>query len=66
MIDIQQYHWIWYLFGFMISPRITLMVIVSLYTNLPLWGKVGFWILAILGDMNSCKKYSPSQCKGDS
>jgi len=65
MLDVQQYHWVWYLLGFMVAPRMTLMVIVSLHTNLPLWGKIGFWTLAVLGDMSSCKKYHVPRCKVD-
>jgi len=31
MINITQYHWIWYLLGFMIAPRLTFMIWLSLY-----------------------------------
>ena len=55
MIDIYQYHWVWYVLGLACVPRITLMIIVSLYTNLPLWGKILLWIIAVLGDLKQCK-----------
>lgn len=50
MIDISQYHWIWYLLGFIFAPRLTVMIWLSVYfskvISLPLL--VIGWIIVVL------------------
>lgn len=31
MINIDHYHWVWYLIGFILSPRLTIMIWISIY-----------------------------------
>ena len=51
MIDLNLYHWVWYLFGFVACPKLTIMVFVSLYFKdyLPLPLFIIGWGLAIVG-----------------
>lgn len=50
MIDIWQYHWFWYLLGFICCPKITFMILLSLHVKgIPLPLMVIGWIFAILG-----------------
>ena len=44
-----QYHWVWYLIGFIFVPRLTIMIWISLYfaNVLPLPLFIIGWILAI-------------------
>ena len=54
MIDITQYHWIWYLIGFATCPRLTIMIFISIYFKsvLPLPLFIIGWALAVVG---TCK-----------
>lgn len=50
---IEHYHWVWYLIGFMICPRITFMVLISTYCPfIPIPLRIGGWIYAILSDIH--------------
>lgn len=50
MIDIFHYHWIWYLIGFIMSPKLTIMIWLSIYFKnvIPLPLFIIGWVLAIL------------------
>lgn len=49
MIEITNYHWFWYLLGFIFVPRLTIMIWVSIYfaNVIPLPLLIIGWILAI-------------------
>lgn len=49
MIDIYLYHWIWYFIGFVFAPRLTVMILVTIYFRnvLPISFLIWGWILAI-------------------
>ena len=51
MLNITQYHWIWYLIGFITCPKLTIMIFISLYFKnyIPLPLFVIGWVLAIKG-----------------
>lgn len=51
MIDLNLYHWVWYLVGFIFSPKLTVMIFISLYLKdyLPLPLFIIGWVFAILG-----------------
>ena len=51
MIEIINYHWIWYLLGFIFCPKLTIMIFVSLYFKsiLPTPLFVIGWVLALIG-----------------
>ena len=40
---LHDYHWIWYIIGFTITPRLTLAIIVSVYAPVALWLKLCMW-----------------------
>lgn len=50
MIDISHYHWVWYLLGFTICPKLTFMIWLSIYfpNILPLPLFVVGWVLAVI------------------
>ena len=50
MFDINIYHWVWYLLGFMINPKLTIMIWLSLYffNVLPLPLFIIGWVIAII------------------
>jgi len=50
MINIINYHWVWYLLGFIFAPRLTFMIWLSIYfrTILPMPLYIIGWILAII------------------
>lgn len=54
MIEITNYHWIWYLVGFLFCPKLTVMIFISLYFRniLPIPLFVIGWIFAIVGLVN--------------
>ena len=48
---IKDFHWIWYGLGFLVTPRLTIMIVLSLYAkslNIPLSLMIIGWIVAIL------------------
>lgn len=47
MIDLLQFHWVWYLVGWMFLRRTTIMIAICLYTNLPTWVKILFMCFAV-------------------
>ena len=51
MMDISQYHWVWYLLGFIFVPRLTIMIWLSIYFAriIPLPLLIIGWIIAVLG-----------------
>jgi len=51
MIDINAYHWVWYLLGFRFCPKLTIMIWMSIYFKniIPLPLFIIGWIIAILG-----------------
>jgi hypothetical protein len=49
-MDIFKYHWIWYLIGIMNMPRLTLMIFVDIYLNIPLIAKIIFTLWAGMED----------------
>jgi len=44
---IEHYHWFWYLLGFMFVPRLTFMILVTIYFReiIPTWLFVIGWIV---------------------
>jgi len=50
MIDINLYHWIWYLLGFLYAPKLTVMIWISIYfkSYIPLPLFVIGWIIAVI------------------
>ncbi len=49
---IDTYHWVWYLIGFLFVPRLTFMVLLSLYVeNIPLPLMIIGWIIALMPTM---------------
>ena len=53
---INQYHWFWYLFGLAFAPRLTFMILISIYFSniVPLPLMIIGWIFA-LGDLGGRK-----------
>ena len=50
MIDINLYHWIWYCWGFLFAPRLTIMIGLSLHVpGIPLPFMILGWIVAFPG-----------------
>lgn len=51
MIDLNLYHWFWYLLGFIACPKLTIMIFISLYfmDYLPLPLFIIGWVFAIIG-----------------
>ncbi len=49
-MDIHNYHWIWYIFGFLIVPRITLAVLVCQYLPISLVAKIFISFMAFFCD----------------
>lgn len=50
-MNINMFHWIWYLLGFLFCPRLTIMIVLSIYgaiLNIPLWLLIIGWIFAVL------------------
>ena len=47
---IQDFHWIWYGIGFLIDPRLTIMIALSIYSNgfIPLPLIIIGWIVALV------------------
>jgi hypothetical protein len=58
MIDINHYHWVWYLIGFMCAPKLTIMIFLSIYAKgmLPLPLFIIGWGLAILSTFSITTK----------
>jgi len=50
MLILQDYHWVWYLLGFIAIPRFTLAILFCLYAPIDTWAKV---ILILMGILNS-------------
>jgi len=50
MVDIFNYHWVWYLLGFMFTPRLTVMIWVSIYfaNIIPLSLLIVGWVLVLM------------------
>jgi hypothetical protein len=46
MINIYDYHWIWYILGFLFAPRMTLAILACLYLPIVMSIKI---IILILG-----------------
>jgi len=46
-MDINNYHWVWYILGFLFSPRITLAVLLTVYCPVSIWLKIVAWIIAV-------------------
>lgn len=51
MFNIMDYHWVWYILGFLFSPRITLAVLVCIYLPVDLIIKIVAIIVAFFGDL---------------
>jgi len=51
MIDLNLYHWVWYLLGFISCPKLTVMIFITLHfkNDLPLALFVIGWVFAMLG-----------------
>jgi len=47
--SLHDYHFVWYILGFLIAPRLTLAIIVSVYTPIALWLKIIMWLLVFAG-----------------
>ena len=47
---ISDFHWIWYGLGFLIAPRLTIMIVLSIHLKnfIPLPLMVGGWVVGIL------------------
>ena len=58
MLDLNLYHWVWYLLGFVICPKLTIMIFISIYFRnyLPLPLFVIGWVLAIVGSFGRTKE----------
>ena len=56
--SIYDYHWFWYLLGFLAAPRITLAVLFSVYCPVAIGWKIAAWFIAIATGVrvgnNSC------------
>lgn len=50
-MDINMFHWCWYLLGFIFCPRLTVMIWISIYFGsvIPLPLMVIGWVFAVLG-----------------
>ena len=50
MFDINLYHWVWYLIGFVIEPKLTVMICISLHfkNHIPTPLFVFGWVIAVL------------------
>ena len=50
MIEITNYHWIWYIIGFVFAPKLTIMIWLSIYFKdiIPLPLFVIGWVLLAL------------------
>lgn len=58
-MELSVFHWVWYLIGLFLAPRLTIAIGLSIYgkyLNLPVWFLVVVWILAIMGNSLSIKK----------
>jgi energy-coupling factor transporter transmembrane protein EcfT len=49
MIDVTLYHWVWYFIGFIFVPRLTVMILATIYFRniLPISFLIWGWIIAI-------------------
>lgn len=47
-MNIYDYHWVWYLLGFIFEPRITLAVLICLYLPVTLTIKIFACVLAFI------------------
>jgi hypothetical protein len=49
-------HYGWYLFGFIVAPRLTFMIFLSYHCpTLPVWFMITGWILVILSGIGGTK-----------
>jgi hypothetical protein len=57
MIDICEYHWIWYLIGFSFCPQLTVMMCLQRYFTavIPPQLMIVCWIITIFSIFNSKK-----------
>ena len=56
---IMNFHWIWYGLGFLTCPRLTIMIILSIYAknlNIPTFLMIIGWIFAILSLCSGASK----------
>ncbi len=56
---ITDFHWIWYGLGFLTCPKLTIMIILSIYAeslHIPLPLMIIGWIVAILSLFSGSKK----------
>jgi hypothetical protein len=53
MIDITNYHWVWYLLGFLCWPRLTFMIWLSIYFSqaFPTLVYIILWTITILNSI---------------
>jgi len=45
---LHDYHWVWYIIGFTLSPRLVLAILVSFYVPISISLKVLMWAWGIL------------------
>jgi hypothetical protein len=53
-MDYNIFHWVWYLLGFIVAPRLTVAIALSIHArvlHLPLWLMIIVWLFAILGQV---------------
>lgn len=51
MFNIYDYHWVWYLLGFFVAPKIVLAVLVCQYLPVGLAWKIVLMVIAVLSGM---------------
>lgn len=47
LFSIHDYHWFWYIIGFLGLPKITLAVLLSVYCPVAIGWKIIAWIIAV-------------------
>ena len=49
MIYLSEFHWVWYSLGFLVCPKLTIMVVLSIYLKdfIPLPLMIIGWVVAI-------------------
>lgn len=50
--SIHDYHFVWYIIGFLTAPRITLTVLFSVYCPVALGWKIAAWFIAIFSGVS--------------
>lgn len=58
MINIFDYHWVWYFLGFLCCPKLTFVIFLSIYfpNCLPLPLFIVVWFYAIIGSFEVIKE----------